>query len=693
MSRGRATKWLPWGLLGIDGLLILAAITLEIVSTIGDDDAYFIYVGIGLVLGYGGVGALVASRLPGNAIGWLFCGVAFVFALTAFTDEYVSLAVTRPGSLPFSIPLAWVSSWVFVLALEAVPLVLLLFPSGSPPSRRWRPLAWSIGVLALVAAAGFIVGTNDLEAPEGYRLANPTAIRSLPQLGSALLTIGGVGSLAAALASLAALILRFRRSTGDERQQIRWLAYVGLAMLVLLAATIVSANVVALNNVLFFLLFLTIAVGIPAATGIAILKFHLYEIDVVIRKTLVYGALAVFITGVYVLVVVALSALTTDGLFPSIVAATIVAAAFQPVRERVTRLANRLVFGKRAAPYEVLARFSDRVGAAYATDDVLPRTARVIAEGTGAQRAEVWIRVGGSLRRAASWPPDGGPDEDGSGEHTVRVVHQGEDLGEIRIRTEPAHPLRQTDEKLLRDLAAQTASVLRNMGLASELQARIKELSRRAEELRASRSRIVQAHDAERRRLERNIHDGAQQHLVALAVKLRLAGSVAGKDPAKAEVMLRELHGQADSALSTLLDLASGIYPSALEEEGIGPALQRQAVAVGTDVDIEAEGLGRLPIETEAAVYFVCLEAMQNAAKYAQASHVDVRLGRDDGLLTFAVSDDGVGFAQSTTAMGSGLQNMRDRLASFGGEVRIDSTPGRGTTVSGRVPIREGATV
>jgi signal transduction histidine kinase len=693
VSRGRATRWLLWGLLGIDGLLILAAIILETVSAVVDEDAYFIYVGIGLVLGYGGVGGLIASRQPGNTIGWLFCGVAAVFALTAFTDEYVAIAVTRPALLPFSIQLAWVSSWVFVLALEAVPLVLLLFPTGEPPSRRWRPLIWAVVALGAMVVAGFIVGTNDLEAPDGYRLANPTAIRSLPQLGSALLTIGGFGSLAAAFASLAALILRFRHATGDERQQIRWLAYVGLAMLVLLAATIVSEDVVALNSVLFFLLFLAIAVGIPTAAGIAILKFHLYDIDVVIRKTLIYGALAGFITGVYVLVVVLIGALTTDALVPSIVATTIVAAAFQPVRERVTRVANGLVFGTRAAPYEVLARFSDRVGAAYAVDDVMERAARVIAEGTGAERAEVWVRVAGTLQRATSWPRDDGDEPSAEHEQIVPVVHQGENLGEIRIRTSPAHPLRPTEEKLLRDLAAQTGSILRNLGLMSELEERIQELSRRAEELRASRSRIVQAHDAERRRLERNIHDGAQQHLVALAVKLRLAGSVAAKDPAKAEAMLRELHEQTDAALRTLLDLASGIYPAVLEDQGIGPALQRQAGTVGSVVQIEAEDLERLPIETEAAVYFVCLEAMQNAAKYARASRVLVHLAKDDGLLMFSVADDGVGFDAAATGTGSGLQNMRDRLASFGGDVRIDSSPGRGTTVSGRVPIRKEARV
>jgi signal transduction histidine kinase len=201
----------------------------------------------------------------------------------------------------------------------------------------------------------------------------------------------------------------------------------------------------------------------------------------------------------------------------------------------------------------------------------------------------------------------------------------------------------------------------------------------------------VTAHDAERRRLERNIHDGAQQHLVALAVKLRLAKALAAKgDGAQAAAMLRELRDQTDLARRTLLDLAGGIYPATLEDRGIAAALEEQARAAGASVAVDAEGIDRLAIETEAAVYFVCLEAMQNAQKYARASHVAVRLGRDDGHLAFEVRDDGIGFDGSAIA-GSGLQNMRDRLSALGGDVEIRSAPGEGTTVRGRVPLREDA--
>ena len=677
------SRRLGWILLAIDLALVVAAMTLESGYAVGDDDAVFIYGGFALVLGYGGVGALITSRHPRHAIGWLFGAIATGFAVTAFADEFVSRALAT-GSDTLLVPVAWLNSWAFVIPLAAVPLVLLLFPNGRPPSPRWNALLWAIVGLGLTAALGFIVSDLPLETPEGYHLSNPTAIHSAPWLGDLLLTVGGWGSLAAAIASLVALILRFRRSTGDERQQIRWLAYVGLAGLVVMIATFASESLETLNNLLFLLFFLILAVGIPAATGIAIMKYRLYGFDLVVRRTLVFGALAAIITAIYLGIVVLIPTVATDSLVPSLIATAIVAALFQPIRRHVVHLADRLVFGRRAEPYEVLARFSDRVGASYEAEDVIPRTARVIAEGTGATHVEIWLRTGDEAHLAAAWP---GADVPSTAPDIHPIASQEQELGEIRLWTPPGQPLRPTEEKLLADLASQTAIVVRNLALASELRARVDELSALAEELRESRMRIVQAHDAERRRLERNIHDGAQQHLVALAVKLRLAGATAAKDPRQAGSQLRDLGDQTDVALTTLLDLASGIYPAELEERGIGPALTTLGRSAGIPIDIDVDGVGRLPIEIEAAIYFVCLEAMQNAAKYAHATEVRVALERENDAIAFSVRDDGVGFDIASTPSGSGLQNMRDRLAAFGGDVGISSSPGAGTTVSGRLAM------
>jgi signal transduction histidine kinase len=228
-------------------------------------------------------------------------------------------------------------------------------------------------------------------------------------------------------------------------------------------------------------------------------------------------------------------------------------------------------------------------------------------------------------------------------------------------------------ERLVRDLATQAGLVLRN--------------ARLLEELRASRQRIVAAQDEERRRLERNIHDGAQQQLVALSVKARLAQQLVGRDAERAEAVLGEIASDTGEALDTLRDLARGIYPPLLADRGLAAALEAQSRRAALPVAVVAEGLGRFPQEVEATVYFTCLEALQNVAKYAHAGSATIALGREDGSLSFEVRDDGVGFDPAATAYGTGVQGMVDRVAALGGTLDVRSAPGRGTTVSGRLPI------
>jgi signal transduction histidine kinase len=648
---------------------------------------------------YLAIGRAIVSRQPANTIGWLLIAIP-ILALVAMTNgSYATRTLTvDPGSLPFGQAAAWLDRLILVPTLAAFIPLFLLFPDGHLPSRRWLPIGILTFAAPVLTTIAFAVTPGELtgalaDIPTAH-VVNPLGIDAAAGVIDALTQIGGFLILGTAVAACVAIFVRYRRANAETRQQIRWLAFVGVAFFVEIGLAMVGAAVTGDNdvvgNTMFMLMFTTLVLGIPAACGVAILKYHLFDLNLVIRKTLVYAALAGFVTLVYAGVVAGLSSLVGgDSLVLSIVATGIVAALFQPVRRWATRVADRLVFGRRAEPYEVLSRFSDRVGGVYAAEDVLPRMARVIADGTSAERVEVWLATGNGPHAAASWPHDAEPIDDS--DRTVRIKHQDRTLGEIRIRKRSDEPLTAAEDKLLEDLASQASVVVRNVGLTSDLQERVEELSLRADELRASRARIVAAHDAERRRLERNIHDGAQQHLVALAVKLRLARALAAKgDADQAARMLRELRDQTDLARRTLLDLAGGIYPATLEERGIGAALEEQAVAAGSRVAVDAEGFDRLAIETEAAVYFVCLEAMQNAQKYARASHVDVRLERDDGHLAFEIRDDGIGFDGSAIA-GSGLQNMRDRLSALGGEVEIRSAPGEGTTVRGRVPLREDA--
>ncbi|HVF07192.1 MAG TPA: sensor histidine kinase, partial [Actinomycetota bacterium] len=422
-----------------------------------------------------------------------------------------------------------------------------------------------------------------------------------------------------------------------------------------------------------------------------IFRYRLYDLNLVVRRAVVVAVMATTITLVYVAIVVAVPALirgaggggSIDPL--PLVAAAVVAVAFDPLRRGARRLADRLVYGERATPYEMLTAFGARVGETYSTEDVLPRLVQVLAQGTGADAASVWLRVAGELRREASWPDEvTGPTSlpvtrddlpTFHGEHGVEVRHQAELLGALTVRMPPSEPFDPAKEALVRDLAAQAGLLLRNVRLI--------------EDLRASRQRLVAAQDEERRRLERNLHDGAQQRLVALAVQLKLARTMVERDPAKAGSMLDSLQEAAGDALEELRDLARGIYPPLLADKGLAAALESQARKAAVPTTVQSDGIGRYPRDVESAVYFCTLEALNNVAKYAEASSADVRLARSNGHLTFTVHDDGRGFDRDATSFGTGLQGMIDRLDAVGGELQVTSAPDQGTTVTGRIPARE----
>ena len=375
----------------------------------------------------------------------------------------------------------------------------------------------------------------------------------------------------------------------------------------------------------------------------------------------------------------------------AVLATAVVAVSFEPVRGA---LARRLT----TSPYEMLAEFTGGASGAATTEELAPRIARLLAEATSAHRVEVWLRRDGSPEEdlAARWPPDAepiGPGSPGVLGHEVR--HGGEVIGRI-VRDGGGsgarhHPV---EQRLIDDLLASAALPLRTLALTSGLYRRIEETTQQSAELRASRGRIVSAADAARRRLERDIHDGAQQHLVALAVNLSLAATVAERDPARAAGLIDDLRPAAETALATLEQLSRGVYPPLLADAGLAAALQVAWSTSPVPVRLVDETKRRFPAEVEAAAYFCCLEAVQNAVKHAQPTHVQVRLATTgaptDATFCLDVQDDGTGFDVETAPDGSGLANMRDRIESLGGTLTVHSHTGRGTRLSCRIPVPAG---
>jgi signal transduction histidine kinase len=707
---GRA--WLAWGLaaLGLGSLLAAETLKIGFGLALGEDIALFVPALIG-----GGamalVGALIATRTD-NAIGWILLAIPATTGVSLVAQALYDHGA--PDAAPYAPATYWLSQTPFFASLILLVAVFYLFPTGAIASQRWR-WPWRVYVASgIVTIAGFAVQPYEVR-DAGPVVTNPIGIEALGGVLDVVLAVAGLTLVASSFLAFVSLGTRYRRGSADERQQLRWLFLVGaigaVLFLVLIATAIVTGDAqtgiaARVADLVMVLLVTDVVVGIPVATGIAIFRYRLYDVDVVISKTIVYGLLAAFIGAVYVAIVVGVSTLISidvDSLALSIVATGVVALTFQPAHDRVQRLANRVVYGHRSTPYEVLARFSDRVGNTYATEDVLPRTARVIAEGVNAERATIWLHLADELRPVAGWPsvdpasaavPFTGDDLTAlPGEHVAAIRHRGDLLGAIAVEKPRGEPVNPEEMNLVDDLAAQAGLVVSNVRLTADLEARLEVIARQAAELRTSRQRIVAAQDEERRRLERNIHDGAQQHLVALAVKLRLARALVDRDPGRAQAMLAETAGQIDEALDTLHALALGIYPPHLEDEGIALALAARFASSDLPLRFHADGIGRYPLDTEAAIYFCVLEALQNAAKYAEARAIDVTFAERDGALTFDVVDDGVGFELSATRNGTGVHGMRDRLAVLGGDVSLTSAPGRGTIVRGHVPLAEEVSV
>jgi signal transduction histidine kinase len=681
-----AVSWWAWILVGFE--VLLYPFTLYLGTGAGDHVSQLLQFGWWgaltplLAIEFGIAGALILRRHPGHSVGLLAVGGGSCLSLSAFAGAYAAYSLTHGHLLPASGLAEWLRGWIWYPGTSAlVILVPAFFPDGKLPSRRWRWLVWAVAAgisvqLAWVSLSQLMFGFQNVDGP--YATAG--------WLFNLLITLAGVLWLPPLVLAVVASGVRFRRSRGLERQQLKWFLAAVALQAILWAGSFVLTLLTHLSpyqNPYFEALIPLATLAMPLAIGVAILRHRLYDIDIVISRGLVYAGLATFITVAYLVVVVGIGVAVGTGGRPNlplaVIAMAFVVVLVQPVRVRLQRLANRAVYGIPSDPYEVLAELS-KTATAGDVDHALAQIAEAVARGMGSRQARVRLLLPGGQTQTATWPPAAS----GNFGQTFAVSHGGRTLGEIEAEGSD-------DQRLTELLTGQAGHALHTLRLSAELDAKLAQLEAQAGELTASRTRLVQAQESERRRLERDLHDGIQQELVVLIAKARLARNQLDRDPTLAAQTLAELQGSAQHALADLRSLARGIHPAVLSSRGLVEAIDAMAARMPVSVCVEADPSVRelrYAPEIEGAAYFVAAEGLANVLKHSGATEATVTITSSDSCLRIAIADDGHGFDR-VGARESGLRGLRDRVEALGGHVEIDSSRS-GTRLDASLPALHG---
>lgn len=662
---GRAQRWLAWVMWTVS----LAAAA-AVVSSLTGSPAVDVVEGLGWVVGVMAVatiGVQVVSKRRGLVQGWLLLVFAVIWSAGLYAYHLIDVPGADGSGLGSARVLIAVGDASYALGVSVLLLLMLLIPHGRLLAPRWRPLLWVLGVSTTFWTWQSVkTGLNvvDVEAwlDRSTWLYNDGVAQTVGD--EVILGMGIV--LGAVMLALFARYMweRFQSVSGEERQQVKWVFFGCTGVFAWFAISLPKPDggwLVILQRLFPGWAFVLLAVGF----GMALFKYRLWEIDLVVRRSLVYGVLWLIIAGVYVGVAAGLG-LAAGARFPVGVAIGITAMAtivFQPARRWLERVADRWVFGRKESPVDALQTLGEGVADLHRPQDIAAHLTKTGASALGL--GWVAVEVDGSIRAE-------------QGERTdepvtvLPLAWGSENFGVLRCQPKRGYILRDEDVALLEALAGQAALAISHARLAS---------------------RIVYAQEQERRRIERNIHDGAQQDLATLMAQIAVARAKSNGDPAIVE-MLNRLQGDARRILAEIRELAQGIHPSVLRDGGLMVAIEDRCARLPIEVTLTGarslEGR-RLPAELEAAAFFLVAEAMTNTLKHSGSSTIDIALEADERTLRIEVSDQGVGFDPRGASQGSGLAGLSDRIRALGGELEVSSEPGRGSVVSASLPITSDA--
>ncbi|HEX7122810.1 MAG TPA: sensor histidine kinase [Gemmatimonadaceae bacterium] len=648
----------------------LAGWVLGVVLAVSDGHGFGAAFGIGGVA-FAVVGALVVWQRPENRLGSLFCVGGVVLTLLDAGGVYSRYAAAHPAAgLPGGLAVSWLAD------AAAIPTTALfggiipqLFPDGRVLSRRWRPTLWCGWAFIALATAGNALMPQKLESVPGR--TNPYAVPSLRGVWATMIAVSAPLGLIALVAGLVTLILRWRRSKGDERQQLKW--FLG-AVALLPVPLLLHDAARALSDALLSLAF----VVIPVSLGVAVLRFRLYNLNLVVRRSAAYAVVSAVVAGIYLGIVAVVEAGVGRDVSSGehVIAAVAAAALFQPLRGLVQRVIDQVFYGDRLRPYEVMNRIGRQLEHAVVPENVLPG---VVAAVSDALRVP-YVAVELNETSRGPWVAAEHGRHPGYVE-TFPLTYQADPVGRLLVAPRAAgRPLEAVDRQLLAELA-------RHVGVAAHaVQATLA--------LQRSRADLITAREEERRRLRRELHEGLGPTLAGIALGLGAARAQLRTSPENADTLLATLAGQAEQAIADIRRVVYGLRPPALDELGLVRALQLHvqqltatAPSLSVDVEVSGDAVRRLPAAVEVAAFRIASEALSNVVRHAGATTCAVELSLN-GVLEIVVTDDGRGLPSDHHA-GVGVTGMRERADELGGTLTITSSDGRGTVVRARLPIVE----